>query len=114
MEAQPEHPTEEIKRLRRCINDLVSLLALPAMWSGSNPSQIIPTTLDVLLGMLSLDFVYVRLKGPVGEAPVEMIRLAQSQKLTAQPQEIGELVARWLGSDSRTWLDCSFAAGAAG
>ena len=31
MEVPPEHPAEEIKRLQRCINDLVSVLALPAI-----------------------------------------------------------------------------------
>src|SRR5580698_9657132 len=58
MEAQAEHPAEEIKRLHRCINDLVGLLALPAMWSGGEPSQIVRTLLDVLLDMLRLDLVY--------------------------------------------------------
>jgi hypothetical protein len=61
MEVQLEHPAEEIKRLRRCINDLVSVLALPAMWSGGEPSQIVRTLLDVLPGMLRLDLVYVEM-----------------------------------------------------
>ena len=69
MEVQLEHPADEIKRLQRCINDLVSVLALPAMWSGGEPSQIVHTLLDALLRMLDLDLVYVRLKDPVGEAP---------------------------------------------
>src|SRR5882724_354162 len=30
MELPVEHPAEEIKRLQRCVNDLVSVLALPA------------------------------------------------------------------------------------
>src|SRR6185503_14976113 len=62
MEVQLEHPAEEIRRLRRCINDLVSVIALPAMWSGSERSQIVRTLLDVLLEMLQLDLVYVRLE----------------------------------------------------
>src|SRR5882757_1446659 len=103
MEVHPEHPAEEIKRLQRCINDLVSILALPAVWSGGDPSQIVRTLLDVLLGMLRLDLVYVRLKDPVGEAPIEMVRVAQSQKLTARPQEIGEVLNRWLGPDPEKW-----------
>jgi hypothetical protein len=49
MEAQIEDPALEIKRLQRCMNDLVSLLALPAIWRGSGPSQIVQTLLDVLL-----------------------------------------------------------------
>src|SRR6266850_3661477 len=100
MELRTEHPTDEIKRLRRCINDLASVLALPALWSGGDSSQIVRTLLDVLQGMLRLDLVYVRL---VGEAPIEMARVAQSENLTAAPQEIGEALTRWLGPDPRKW-----------
>jgi PAS domain S-box-containing protein len=103
MEAQPEQPAEEIKRLQRCINDLVSVLALPAIWSGGDPSQIVRTLLDVLLGMLRLDLVYVRLNDPVGEAPIEMVRVAQSRKLTGRPQEIGKMLNHWLGDDPQKW-----------
>src|SRR5467141_1583740 len=103
MEVQSEHPAEEIERLQRCLNDLISVLALPAMWSGCDPSQIVRTLLDALLSMLRLDLVYVRLKDPVGEGPIEMVRVAQSQKLTARPQEIGEVLNRWLGPDPGKW-----------
>jgi hypothetical protein len=51
-----EHTADEIKNLKACINDLISVLALPAIWTGSEPSQILSTLLDVLLGMLRLDF----------------------------------------------------------
>ena len=78
METQPERPAEEIRRLRRCINDLVSVLALPAVWSGGDPTQIVRTVLDVLLGMLRLDLVYVRLKDLLRETPIEMVRVAPS------------------------------------
>ena len=44
-----QSPAEEIKRLQRCINDLVSVLALPAIWSGGHPTQIVRTLLDALL-----------------------------------------------------------------
>jgi PAS domain S-box-containing protein len=96
LEAQPEDPVEEIKRLRRCINDLVGVLALPAIWSGSDPSQIVRTLLDVLLGVLRLDLVYARLKNPIGEAPIEMVRVAHALKLTVQPHEIGAMLESWL------------------
>jgi PAS domain S-box-containing protein len=94
-----EDPTQEIKRLQRCINDLVSLLALPAIWSGNNPSQIVEMLLDALLRMLSLDFVYARLKDPVTTAPVEILRVADSCKLTVPPQDIGVMLCNWLKRD---------------
>jgi PAS domain S-box-containing protein len=102
MDAQPGDPAE-IKRLQRCINDLVSLFALPATWSGGEPSEVLHTLLDALLRMLQLDFVYAQLKDPGGPAPLEMVRVSQSQKLTAQPDEIGEVLKRWLGGDARAW-----------
>jgi PAS domain S-box-containing protein len=107
LEHLAEHPTDEIKRLQRCINDLVSVLALPAIWSGGEPSQIVHTLLDALLSMLHLDLVYVRLKGPVGEAPIEMVRVAPTLKLalklTTRPQEIGEVLNHWFGDDPQKW-----------
>ena len=103
MDVQPEDVAEEIKRLQRCINDLVSLFALPAMWSGGEPSQIVHTLLDALLRMLQLDLVYVRLTDAGGQAPIEMVRFATSQEQTAQPHEIGEVFKHWLGADPQQW-----------
>jgi len=103
MEVQPAHRVDEIKRLERCINDLVSVLTLPAIWSGGEPSQILHTLLDALLSMLLLNFVYVRLKDPAGEGPMEIVRVAQSLKLMPRPQEIGEVLNRWLGDDPQKW-----------
>ena len=99
MDAQPSDLAQEITRLQRCVNDLVSVLALPAMWSGGEPSQIVHTLLDALLRMLQLDLVYVRLKETRGQAPIEMVRFAQSQKTIAPPHEIGNVVKQWLGTD---------------
>jgi PAS domain S-box-containing protein len=95
--SQPEQPADEIKRLQRCINDLVGVLALPAIWSGGDPSQIVRTFLDVLLGMLRLDLIYLRLKEPLGNAPIEMVRVAHSHQLAARSQEICDALKRSLG-----------------
>ena len=103
MDVQPGEVADEIQRLQRCINDLVSLFALPAMWSGGEPSQILHTFLDALLRMLQLDLVYVRLTDAGGQAPIEMVRFAASQEQTAQPSEIGELFQHWFGADPRQW-----------
>ncbi len=103
MEAQPEQPAEKIKRLQRCINDLVSILALPAMWSGVEPPQIVRTLLEVLLNMVGLDLVYVRLEDLAGKAPIEMARIAQPRSPTVGAQEIGALLNQCLGEDPRKW-----------
>jgi PAS domain S-box-containing protein len=103
MEAPRENSTEEIQRLQRCISDLVSVLALPAMWTGAEPTEIVSTLLDTLLGMLRLDLVYVRLKDPIVEVPIERVRVAESRRLPARPQEIGEAIDNWLGVDPQRW-----------
>src|SRR6202162_1236989 len=99
MKVQLEHPADEIKRLQRCINDLFSLLALPAMWSGSKPCDIVHTLLDSLLRMLDLDFVYVSLTNLVDAAPSETVRVAQSPDQMFRPQELCTFLNRWLGDD---------------
>jgi len=92
MEEQLEDPAQEIKRLRRCINDLTSLLALPAIWRGSEPSQIVQTLLDVLLRMLSLDFAYAQLSDAFGVMPVEILRVAEDSKINMSAQEVRKML----------------------
>jgi signal transduction histidine kinase len=96
MEAEMEQAANEIKRLKTCLNNLISVRALPSIWSGGQPSQILSALLDVLLEMLSLDFAYARLKDSTNGAPVEMVRFAQDRNLTAQPQIIGRALNSWL------------------
>ncbi|MGA7659963.1 MAG: PAS domain S-box protein [Candidatus Sulfotelmatobacter sp.] len=103
MEVQPEVASGEIKHLQRCINDLVSLLALPAIWSGGDPSQVLHTLLDALMRMLRLDLVSVRLTDPVGEAPVEIVRLAELRGPMPSAHEICEALSQCLKNDSRKW-----------
>src|SRR5262245_267251 len=91
-----EPTADEVKRLQGCINDLISVLALPAIWSSHEPSQIVSTLLDVLLGMLRLDFAYV--SEAINGSPIEVLRVAQRRHLTARPQEVGRALTRWVTS----------------
>jgi PAS domain S-box-containing protein len=102
MSVRQEHTPEEVKRLERCLNDLVSVLALPAMWSGSRPSQIVHTLLDALLGVLCLDFVYARFEDPAGGAPIEVLKIAPSAKWML-PDEIQKRLNQWFGDDPQKW-----------
>jgi PAS domain S-box-containing protein len=92
MEKQVEDPARQIKRLQRCMNDLISLLALAAIWRGSEPSQVVETLLDVLLNMLSLDFAYARLNDAFGAMPVEILRVADDSKINLSPWELRVLL----------------------
>jgi PAS domain S-box-containing protein len=98
MAVQPESPAEEIRRLRRCINDLVSVLALPAAWTGGTPSQIVGSSLEALVSMLSLDFVYARLRESTGTF-AEMVRVSPSWESKPRSEEVGEKLQPWLEND---------------
>jgi PAS domain S-box-containing protein len=99
MDFQHEAPVDEIKRLRRCLNDLVSVLALPAMWSGREPAQIVDRLLDSLLGMLQLDLVYVRVNNPA----IEVARVAPSQDRMPRPEQLCQAINQWCGPDPQKW-----------
>jgi hypothetical protein len=98
-----EETTDEIQRLQTCINDLTSVLAIPAVWSGRDPVQIASTLLDALLRILRLDFAYARLKDPLGGVPIEVARFAEYRNLTPLPQEIGQALNPWLENDPKNW-----------
>lgn len=93
MVLQFEGPAQEVRRLQRCVNDLVGLLALQAIWRGGSPPQIVQTLLDVLLRMLSLEFAYARLKDLFSPAPVEILRVAQYSKITLSPHELQRVLS---------------------
>ncbi len=96
MHLPPEHSTEEVKALQRCINDLVSVLALPAMWSGREPSHIVHVLLETLARMLRLDLVCAQVNGAKDESPIELIRIVESGKLVLARREVCESVQRCL------------------
>jgi len=73
------------------------------MWSGSTPSNIVHSLLDLLLRMLDLDFVYVSLTELDGAAPFETVRVAQSQEQSQEqmfrPRELCAFLNSWLGDE---------------
>jgi PAS domain S-box-containing protein len=99
MTAEPESTAEKITHLRRCINDLVSVLALPATWTGGAPSQIVGNSLDALVSMLNLDFIYARLRESTGIAFTEIVRVGSTWESEPRPEEIGEKLQPWLEND---------------
>src|SRR5215472_14254297 len=98
-----EQTGAEAKQLRTCINDLIGVVALPAIWSGSATSEIVRTILDALLGMLRLDFVYLRLKESIGELPFEVVRGGLSHAVTCVSQQTGDLLKNWSNNDVKEW-----------
>src|SRR6266850_3727217 len=89
-------PSDEIKRLQGCISDLISVLALPVIWSGWEAPQIVSTLLDALLRLLRLDFAYLRLDHTIDGSPIEAIRAAQALAAAARIEAVGEALGRVL------------------
>src|SRR5216684_3004762 len=99
LEVKMEKTVDEVKRLQSCINDLISVLALAAIWSGSESCQIVGTLLEALLAILRLDFACARLNDSIDGSPIEVVRLAQRRNPSAQPQEVARALGRWLSGD---------------
>ncbi len=99
MPAQSESSAEEVRHLRRCISDLVSVLALSATWTGGRPSQIIGNSFDALVSMLSLDFIYARLKNSSAAPFSEMVRVGSGWKSKPLAEEFGKKLQPWLEGD---------------
>jgi len=87
----------DIRLLQACINDLVSVMALPAMWTGQDWRQIVGTLLDAVVGMLRLEFAYARLNVK-GGGHLEMVRLAESRHVPTA-REVGRALETWLEGD---------------
>ena len=99
MQQQLTDPAMEVKRLQRCMNDLVGLLALPAVWSVSEPSRILETLLDALMGILDLDFLYARVRLDSNGAPIDALRTAPFFGTSHSREEIGQALNHWFGED---------------
>ena len=96
---QKDPQADDIKSLQGCITDLLSVLALSAIWSGHASSQIADTLLDVLVRLLRLDFAYVWLRDARDGLPIELVRVAQPRCPAAQPRAVGRALSRWVTTE---------------
>src|SRR5262249_37326276 len=103
MDELREPAAAEVAQLRGCLNHLVSITALPALWAGGEPPRIVATLLDALAGMLHLAFVFIRLNDPEGFPSIEMARVAESLKGAVGVREIREAIASSLGDSPVDW-----------
>ncbi|HEY5895128.1 MAG TPA: sigma-54 factor interaction domain-containing protein [Chthoniobacterales bacterium] len=102
MQVQTAEQVDEVRHLKACVNDLISVLALPAIWSGGEPRRIIRALRDGLVGMLRLEFAYAELKDPAGSASMKLIRHARPENPIAGPREIAQTLSSWLEDSPRT------------
>ena len=90
----------EVRQLRSCLNQLVSIQALAQAWYGERPSRIAETLAEVLLQMLDLDLAGVGLEESKVQARFEAIRAAKGRPDTRRTAEAAESLAGWLRSGS--------------
>ncbi|MGA3047059.1 MAG: PAS domain-containing protein [Terracidiphilus sp.] len=95
MHDQRTDPAPEVKRLQRCMNDLVSVLALPAIWNGSEPGRILDTFLDALLAMLDLDFLYARVQLDSHQVPTDALKTTQLYGTTHSQEDLSHALSQW-------------------
>jgi PAS domain S-box-containing protein len=86
----------EIKRLQGCVNDLIGVLALPAIWNGVGQSEVLGTLLDALCRVLSLDLAYARAVDAPDASPIEMVRLGSARIADAQAADVARAAHAWL------------------
>ena len=70
----PTDTDAEIVALRTVLRDLVALSTIPAAWIGREPAAVAAGLADALIGLLQLDFVFVRLCVPSVAGEVDATR----------------------------------------
>ena len=81
---------DEVARLRACVKGLISVAAMPGLWNGCEPLEIVGALADALLGTLRLAFVLVRLNEADSEQPIELARIAESFHRTIRQRDISQ------------------------
>jgi formate hydrogenlyase transcriptional activator len=97
---------DEIARLRRCISDLISVLAFPALWIGRDREEILGTSIEALRHTVGLDFVYACLTDSTDGEPIELTRFVQSPNLALKQEQIDQLLLDWSRDDRQNWPLC--------
>ena len=59
---------------RTVLRDLVALSTIPAAWVGRDPPAVAAGLADTLVGLLGLDFAFVRFCDPSGDGAVDVTR----------------------------------------
>jgi signal transduction histidine kinase len=70
----PIDTNAEILGRRTVLRDLVALSTIPAAWVGRDPPAVAAGLADTLIGLLELDFAFVRLCDPSGAGAVDVTR----------------------------------------
>ena len=94
----PAETSDEMRGLKTCLNDLMGILTLPAIWSGREQEHIVSTLLDAVSRVLELDFVYAHLNVPDGKR-IEMIRIADPENTGIDNDGLRKMLRLWLRNE---------------
>ena len=97
MDAPLEHPAEENTRLRGCLSDLERIMSLAAVGTDGEPSRIVGTLLNELVGTIRSSFAFVRLDDPDSRPSIEMTRAAEPLEGPTSARKISETLKVVLG-----------------
>jgi AraC-like DNA-binding protein len=92
----------EVRRLKDCIGDLLSVSAIQAISRGSEPGHIVGALLEVLAGTLRLHLAYAEFKVKGTGIPVALARFSQLPRSNDLPREIRAPVDAWLKDETQT------------
>src|SRR4051812_17332547 len=99
----PVDVAEETELSQQSAKDLSTLLDLPASFRGGDAAQMLGAFVGAVIGLLRLDFIYVRLNGTATAAPIEAIKVARAHELTSPVPPIGKVFQQWLEQEPRNW-----------
>src|ERR1700716_970864 len=88
----------EILGRRTVLRDLVALSTIPAAWVGRDPPGVAAGLADTLVGLLELDFAFVRLCDPSGAGAVDVTRGNAWKRF---PEWLGRYLAKGGGASGK-------------
>ncbi|WP_263350552.1 response regulator transcription factor [Acidicapsa acidisoli] len=87
--------------LKACLNDLIGILALPAIWAGQEQDHVIKTLTDAICRIFELDFVYAGVNLPDGKR-IERIRVTGWRNTIESDDGLRQVLGQWLRKDPKT------------
>ncbi|UYY58071.1 sensor histidine kinase [Sphingomonas sp. S2-65] len=87
----------EADSLRSCVNDLVGVLSLRALWAGGEPARIAEVLVQSLSAVLEPDFVYLRLVQGGGDCRQEVFRAGPSAGERLTVRAVSDVLDDWMG-----------------
>jgi AraC-like DNA-binding protein len=102
MNSEDTSVSTEIRRLKNCISDLLTLSASQAISRGGDPERVIGSLLEVLLRALGLDLAYAEFKPDCDGPVVVLARSSHFPKPETFVLEVRKSVESWLTDSAQT------------